>query len=167
MTDQQSPKDPEPQQANRQADLNITIGGNVGPGSALGQDASVRAENISGRDTHVVDHSVDNRQQAAPKTPEDLSKMLDELRGIIEKAHQAGELEADTASKVIENVQVAADMASQPQLPKKSLLRRLQDVADLLDAAAKAIEKAGGVATVVQEAIPMVALLLDLVNLVF
>ena len=93
--------------------------------------------------------------------------MLGELRAMLEKAQQAGELEDEAATTAIENVQAAADMASQPSPPKKSLLRRLQDVGQLLDAAAKAIESAGGVATVVQEAIPMVALLLDVVNLLF
>ena len=54
MTDQQTPKKPEERkQGNRQGNLSVNVGGNVGPGGAIGQDATVRAHIIAGRDGPV------------------------------------------------------------------------------------------------------------------
>jgi hypothetical protein len=156
MTDQKPPQKPERKPGN----LSISVGGNVGPGAVIGPNSSVRADKIAGRDI-ITTNEVTN------KTPEDFYRILEELRRLIEVARQEGELDEAVAKVALEHVQSATDLAKQKPPPKRPLLRKLQDLSDLLDGAADTIESAGGAARVIVKAVPIAALLLKLASYLF
>jgi hypothetical protein len=138
----------------------ISIGGNVGPGAVIGPGSWVKADNIAGRD-------IDSKNELANKTREDFSGMLGELRELIVQAHDKGELDKAAADKALQSIDSATQMASEKKPLKKPLLRKLEDISDLLDGAADTIDSAGGVARVLLKAIPVAALLLKLASYLF
>ena len=139
--------------------FNITIGKDVGPGAVVGS-GSVKASNIAGGD--IVTSS-----EVVGKTREDFHSMLGELQKLIEQAQQADELDEKAAKTALDNVQAAADLVKKKLPPKRRLLRKLEDVADILDGAAETIDAAGGVARVVLKAMPVAALLLKLASYLY
>lgn len=140
---------------------NISIGGNVGPGSAIGPNASVKALNIAGRDLST------NSEEINTKTVEDFQGMLGDLRKLIEEAQKAGEIDDAAAKTALENVETAEKLAREDPPPKKKLLRKLQEVAELIDGAREALEATGVVAHVILKAAPITALLLKIANILF
>lgn len=155
MTDKKSPEE------NEQKNWSINIGGNVGPGAAIGSNATVQAKgHIAGRD--ITANSETNGQ-----TPEDFVKILGELRKLIEMAQQEGELEKAAAKIALEGIDAATEMAAQEPPPKRPIIRKLEDLSELLDGAADTFKAAGGAARVIGRAVPVAALLLKLASYVF
>lgn len=155
MTDNKPPEKPE------QENWRINIGGNVGPGSAVGSNASVQANG------HIAGRDITANSEAKGQTPEEFIEILGELRKLIEAAQQEGELEKTVAKVALENVDAAADLATQKPPPRRPIIRKLEDLSELLDGAAETFQAAGGAARVIGRAVPVAALLLKLASYLF
>jgi len=155
MTDNKPPEKPE------QESWRIDIGGNVGPGAAIGSNASVQANG------HIAGRDITANSETEGQSPQEFIEILGELRKLIEVAQQEGELEKAVAKAALENVDAAADLATQKPPPKRPILRKLEDLSDLLDGAAETIESAGGAARMITRAVPIAAMLLKLASYLF
>ncbi len=133
----------------------IVITGNIGPGAVIGS-GSVQADYIAGNDL-IINGTV-------AETPERFSDLLTDLRSIVAQAKEAGELGEQVAQQIIDNIDEAAEIVkTNPEKPPKSaLVKRLESVADMLDAAVDVINVDGGVAKILLKAAPIAALLVKI-----
>ncbi len=139
----------------------ITIGGNVGPASAIGR-GTVRVDQFAGRD--LIIHNGLPREEAEAQFSEEIAK----LRSLIVKAFKAGELSERTARKALSHLEETTKLITQDDRPPKiEIVRRLQRIADVLEAAAEFMEEKGGVAKVLLQALPVAALLVRLAMQLF
>lgn len=145
----------------------ITIGGNVGPGAAVGSGSSVQARTIAGRDV-ILNGGADADIPAEPEAARvRFTELLAELRQLIAKAREQGEIDGTVAEDVIQTLEQTAKMAEKAdQPPPKSLIqRKLTYVLDLIDQAAEALD--GGVVGILVRAVPVAALLVRLAGHIF
>ncbi len=134
----------------------ISIGGNVGPASNVGR-GSVHIDQFAGHD--LIIHNGLPREEAEVQFTEEMTR----LRSLIVKAFKAGELSERTARKALGHLEETAKLIAQEEKPPKiEIVRRLQYVADVLDAAVDFLGASGGVAKVLLQAIPVAALLIRL-----
>ena len=143
-----------------QQPFNISIGGNVGPGSVVGQ-GSIVADIIAGRDVSLTRGDVEGMSS------EDFQGMLDQLQKLIELAQKEGELDKTVAKQALDDVKAAAELAKESPPPKRRVLHKLEDVSEILDGASDTIEAAGGVARVLTRTMPFAALLIKLASYLF
>lgn len=160
MTDNKPENKPQPAP---DKSIRISVGGNVGPGTILGT-GSIAGKYIAGRDNNIT---ITGAEEVIGKTKQDFSGLLVELRKMVQKAQEIGELSAEAAQEAIEHLDSAAEIATQEKPSKRGLMRKLGDVSDILDAASDTIESAGGAARVLLHAMPVTALLLNLVSYLF
>jgi hypothetical protein len=110
-------------ESERPASQNIKIGGDVGPGSAIGAGASVQADNIAGRDLYVG---------AQTEQPQDV---FVHIYQVIEKTTFADEKTAKTVNDAVEVIQTEnekGDQANETSL-KFSLNMLAQMAPDIWD----------------------------------
>jgi hypothetical protein len=126
----------------------IVITGNVGPG--------VQADYIAGRDLIV------NGEMA--EAPARFGDLLADLRAIVTQAKEAGELGEQVAKQILDNIDEATEIVkSNPEKPPKGpLIKRLESIADMLDAAVDVISVDGGIAKILLKAMPIAALLVKI-----
>lgn len=138
----------------------IVIYGDVGPGANVGR-GSARSDYNAGRDLII--------NGVVAETPDQFADLLAELHGLIQEAQQAGELDEPTAQDVLSSLESATDMIRQETKPVKSkLIKKLQYVADVIDAAVDVFDtQAGGVAKFLLRALPFAALLVKLASRIF
>jgi hypothetical protein len=133
----------------------IVITGNVGPGASIGR-GSVQADYIAGRDLIV------NGEMA--EAPARFGDLLADLRAIVTQAKEAGELGEQVAKQILDNIDEATEIVkSNPEKPPKGpLIKRLESIADMLDAAVDVISVDGGIAKILLKAMPIAALLVKI-----
>lgn len=137
---------------------NITVNGNV-TGGVVGR-GSVYSENIAGDDVNIGARTAD--------APREFAEMMVELKKIIVEARDAGELNERTAEKALNNlVEAAAIVKKEEKPPKNEVVRRLQYVADVIDAAVDMITDAGGAAGILLKALPVANLLIKTAGRIF
>lgn len=133
----------------------------VGAGASIGS-GSVSAENIAGHDLTISNGA--QRREEETRFAEEMGH----LRGLIVKAYKAGELSEATARKALANLEETGKLIAQERKPPRiEIVRRLQYIADILDAAADFLSSSGGVAKVVLQALPVAALLIKLASRLF
>lgn len=132
----------------------IVIHGNVGPGANVGK-GSVRADQIAGHDL-IVNGVLANGQNQ-------FGDLLTELRNLLVEAKEAGELDDQMAQEAISNVEAAVELVTGEKTPAKpTLIKKLETVVDLIDAAVDTFGAEGGVAKILLRALPIAALLVKL-----
>ena len=148
--------DPNPEAPKREmGGDHIVITGNVGPGAVIGS-GSVQADYFAGRDLIV------NGVKA--ESPDRFNDLLSDLRTIVTQAKEAGELGEQVAQQILDNIDEATEIVeTNPEKPPKGpLVKRLESVADMLDAAVDVINVDGGVAKILLKAMPIAALLVKI-----
>jgi hypothetical protein len=136
----------------------INIGGNVLPGAVVGSGSSQIGILINGG------LNIGSGQEI---TREHFVEMLKELRSLVARAEQAGELEPGQARQALKNLEEAVDMATHDKPPKTRLLAKLTVIADLLDAAASTADLARGALQWLVKAVPVAAILVELAQRLF
>lgn len=105
---------------------------------------------------------------SAPEKTQEFTDMLADLKRLILEAQEAGELNEKTAQKAMTSLTEAnAFIHKEGKPPKAQIIRRLQYVADVLDAAVDMISASGGVAEILARALPVAALLIKVAGRVF
>jgi hypothetical protein len=135
----------------------INIGGNVFPGAVVGSGSSQIGILINGV-------NIGSGQEV---TREHFVEMLKQLRSLVARAEQAGELEPRAARQTLKNLEEAVDMATRDKPPKTRLLAKLTVIADLLDAAASTADLARGAFQWLIKAVPIAAILVELAQRLF
>lgn len=149
------------------ADMHISIGGNVGPGAVIGR-GTVQADNIAGRDI-IAGHDLTTSGDGdiSGMTTDDFRSILAEVRKMIVRAQEEGELPEEVAQVALQDIDEATQLAEEKPPRKTHIARKLDDVSEILDGATETIEAAGGVARVVGKTLPFVALLVKLASYIF
>ncbi|NDJ54986.1 MAG: hypothetical protein GYB68_18085 [Chloroflexi bacterium] len=130
----------------------VRAGGVVGSGSVTGQ-------NFGETITIHQDSGGDGGDPAV-----EFTNLLSELRELISRAKEAGELTPDVAEQIIDNLGAAEKIAKQADdRPKGAVAKRLETVADMIDAAVDTFAgQSGQMARMLLSALPVVALLVKL-----
>jgi hypothetical protein len=129
-------------------------------GSALGEEARVEADQIA-KTIVISDH-------AASATPEEFIQQLEALLILVGRAVRAKEIPSNRdADDVVQALQRVLEMAQEQNPPKNRIVRRLEDVGDVLSATAGAAQAAGKIGAAVIKAVPIIAGLIQLAQIVF
>ncbi len=139
-------------------DYNV-VGGSV-TGGVVGR-GSARVGYIAGNDINL------GRSTPAEQARE-FSELMVKLKDLIVEAHKSGELSEPIARKALTNLSEAAQMVTKgPKPSKRQVVRRLEYVADVLDMAVDLFTANGGIARVLLQASPVVALLIKIASRLF
>ena len=139
----------------------IIIQGNVGAGANVGS-GRVFADYIAQGDMTI--------QQGGAKngTPEQFVELIGDLRVMLEEAKQKGELDPLLAGQAIKNLDaVAEEVAREPKPPKPDLIKRLEAVAQVIDAAVDMLTQDGSVGSILLKALPVAVMLVRLATHLF
>lgn len=136
----------------------ITVHGNVSS-SVVGR-GSIVAENIAAGDMTIG-------APGAPM-PREFADLVSELEQIIVEARDAGEMPKPVAEKALSNLSEAVAIIKQEEKPPRNeIMRRLQYVADVLDAVVDMVTEAGGAAGILLKALPVINLLIKTAGRIF
>lgn len=98
---------------------------------------------------------------AAPSSPAELAELVTSLTDLITEAKDAGELPDTVAAKAISSLVETTELIKKDEKPPKGqVMRRLQYVADVLEAAVDMFADGDGVASILLRALPIVNLLI-------
>ena len=137
----------------------IHITGSVGPGASIGR-GSVTAHNIAGGNITTNGKLQEERAE--------FTRLILELKDLVLEAHNTGELNDNATQKVVKSLFEAAEMATKESKPAKSkIMRKLEYVADVLDAAVDFLGSRGGAAKILVKAMPVAALLIKVAGRIF
>ena len=140
----------------------IVIQGSVGPGANIG-GGSVTADHIAGGDI-----TIHNGGGVAAGSPQQFVEMLADLRTLLEQAREKGELDPLLAGQAIKNLDTAQELVSKDQKPPKpELLKRLEAVAQMIDAAVDMLTQDGSVGSILLKALPVAVMLVKLATHIF
>jgi hypothetical protein len=132
----------------------INIGGDVGMLANVGS-GSVYTDQVAGRDLIINGVLADSTTGFAD--------LLVDLKDLILKAKEAGELGDTVAQQAVATLEEAAELITKEKKPpKQQLVKKLEFVADLLDAATDLIGASGGVSKILMQAAPIAAFLVKL-----
>lgn len=141
-------------------DYNVVYG-SVGPAVVVGR-GTVRAEHIAGNDINSLN------DKAPPEQAKQFAELMVKLKDLIVEAHRSGELPEKVARKTLKSLAETAEIVSKEHKPPKTqIVRRLEYVADVLDMAVDLFSANGGVAKVLLQAMPIVALLIKIASRIF
>ena len=139
----------------------ISISGDVGPGAAIGQRASVTAKNIAGGDINI------GAEAASAPTQEEFVQQLTELQKLLDKmlANQEITPPAETAIKK-ELAEVAAEVDS--EIPDKDkIVEGLNRTSKILDGVAGTAKAVGGAGAAALKALPILMSLTKIAKALF
>ena len=157
------PPTPEPRVGSPGASVggdHIIIQGNVGPGASVGS-GSVNADYIVQGDLTI------NNNGAVANTPERFAEMLGELHAMLEQAREKGELDPALAREALENVEAATTLIkTEKKPPKPELIKKLEAVAKMIDAAVEMLT-GDGVGSILVKALPIAVALIKLATHLF
>jgi hypothetical protein len=139
----------------------IEIHGNIGPGSAVGPSAHIEAQNIAGGDISIS-------TQPVQMTVDDFIKQINALEALLHQAKKTGELTLKDSGDATSQLAEVTQMVTREQQPSKSrIIRRFEDIQEILEGAGKAAESTGKVGKSLLKAIPVVAGLIKLAQTLF
>jgi hypothetical protein len=134
--------------------------GNVGPGANIGS-GTVTADQIAGNDIVINGMNVDNQGQK-------FADLLTDLKEMLIKAKEAGELPAEKAEEVIEELESARDLVEHEKKPsKETLIQKLQKVMEMIDDTLENVSESKSPAAILIKALPFAALLIKLAAQIF
>jgi len=119
-------------------------------GSTIG-GGTINAENIAAGDINI---------NADPKSKDEFNEQLQALKALLEQAVASGELKGDDGETAVSDLQDVLDEIDKATPRAGRIKRRLQDITEVVGAAAKA-------GTAVIKATPIIAALIKAVGLVF
>ena len=120
-------------------------------GSAI-KGGSINAENIAGRDVNIHVTQSESR--------DDFVKLLQELKALLQQAAANGELEQAEGETAVSDLQDVIDETDKPTPRANRIIRRLEDVADVVKAGVKT-------GTAVLAAKPIIQKLIQAVSTIF
>ncbi len=133
--------------------------GNVGPLVNIGR-GSITAHQMSGHDLIVNGGVIDNKNQFAD--------LLADLRDMIIKAKDLGELPEKMAHEVVDELETARKLVKEePKPPRETLIQKLQHVIDIIDNALESLDRSRSPAALLIKAVPFVAMLIRLASQIF
>lgn len=140
----------------------ITIQGNVGHGAVIGR-GSMSAHNIVGGDMTLNNSGVMAGDQAQ------FSDLLIELKELLVKAHQCGEMPEPQAKEAIQTLEkTVTEIKKEEKPPRPAIVTGLERVADMIEDAVDIFNSQGaGVAKTLIRALPIAALLVKLALRIF
>jgi|YNPNPStandDraft_1061719.scaffolds.fasta_scaffold84627_2 hypothetical protein len=137
----------------------INIGGDVGMLANIGS-GNVYTDQVAGRDLVVNGVLSDSATGFAD--------LLIDLKNLILKAKEAGELGDTLAQQAVATLEEAAELVTKEKKPpKQQLVKKLEFVADLLDAATDLMGASGGISKILMQAAPIAAFLVKLASRLF
>ena len=109
---------------------NIVVHGNIGPGAVVGS-GSVNGTNFAGNDLVI-------QQGGSTDEQTQFSDLLSELKELIVKARESGEIGMTAAQQVLTDIEQATDLVKKDKKPSKGrLVQKLSSVSSVLEAAAE------------------------------
>ncbi len=137
----------------------IVIYGNVGVGASVGR-GSVNAEQIAGNDLIVNGTMIDNQGQFAD--------LLENLKEMMIKAKEIGELPVQLAHDVIQEIDSAQDLVKdEKKPPKETLIKKLQNVVEMLDNVLETVSESRSPAAILIKAVPFAMTLIRIATQLF
>jgi hypothetical protein len=137
----------------------IIIYGNVGVGASVGR-GFVNAEQIAGNDLIVNGTMIDNQGQ--------FSDLLDQLKEMMTKAKELGELPEQIAHDVIQEIDSAQDLIKdEKKPPKETLIQKLQHIVDMIDNVLESANESRSPVAILIKALPFAAVLLRIASQLF
>lgn len=141
----------------------IVIQGSVGSGANVGS-GSVTADQIAGGDITIIN----NGGGKAANSPQQFVEMLGDLRTMLEQAKEEGELDPLLAGQAIKNLNSAEELITKDQKPPKpEILKRLEAVAQMIDAAVDMLTQDGSVGSILLKALPVAVALIKVASHLF
>lgn len=132
----------------------INIGGDVGMLANVGS-GSVYTDQVAGHDLVINGVLADSTTGFAD--------LLVDLKELIIKAKEAGELGDTVAQQAVATLEEAAELiVKEKKPPKQQIIKKLEFVADLLDAATDLMGASGGISKILVQATPIAAFLVKL-----
>ena len=110
-------------QSGHKGEVSITIGGNVGPASAIGKDNQVTANNVAGE-------SVIQGTSEAAIDRENFLKLIQQLQTKVSELEN--EFETDDAQEVEERLAKVAQLSTRDQPPVERMKRDLEIVYEIV-----------------------------------
>jgi hypothetical protein len=134
--------------------------GNVGPGANIGS-GTVTADQIAGNDIVINGMNIDNQG-------EKFANLLDDLKEMLVKAREAGEIPLEKAQEVIQELESARELVEQDKKPsKETLIQKLQRVMEVIDDVLENFGENKSPAAILIRALPFAALLIKLAAQIF
>jgi dihydroorotate dehydrogenase len=134
--------------------------GSVGPGANIGS-GSVTADQIAGNDIVINGMNIDNQGQK-------FADLLNDLKDMLLKAREAGEIPVEKAQEVIEQIESARELVEQEKKPsKETLIQKLQRVMEVIDDVLENVSESKSPAAILIKALPFAALLIKLAAQIF
>ncbi|HOA22632.1 MAG TPA: hypothetical protein PK801_03065 [Aggregatilineales bacterium] len=160
-----------------QPDTNLTDRdrNNEHTGSRVGGDQNIVYGNVTGgvvgrgtvNATNIAGGDVNNGAREAAM-PREFADLVSELEQLIVEARDAGEMPKPVAEKALSNLSEAvAIIKKEEKPPKNEIMRRLQYVADVIDAIVDMVTEAGGAAGILLKALPVINLLIKTAGRIF
>jgi hypothetical protein len=139
----------------------IVITGNVGAGANIGRGSS-QSTYIAGNDL-IINNGVVAEGQTQ------FTDLLSDLKEMILQAREKGELDDILAKQAVEQLDTAAEMVKkEKKTDKPVLIKKLEAVADMIEAAVEMFTAGdGGIATVLVKALPIAIMLVKLATRMF
>ncbi len=139
----------------------IVIQGNVGPGANVGS-GSLTADTIAGGDITITNGG------APANGHQQFAEMLADLRAMLEQAKEKGELDPLLAGQAIKNLDSAQELVTKDKKPPKSeIMKRLEAVAQMIDAAVDMLTQDGSVGSILIKALPVAVALIKIASHLF
>jgi hypothetical protein len=137
MDEQPNPNRNLSQTEDSQGNKSVTIGGdhivvhgNVGPGAVVG-GGTVNGTHFAGNDLVI-------QQGGSTDEQTQFSDLLSELKELIVKARESGEIGVTAAQQVLTDIEQATDLVKKDKKPSKGrLVQKLSSVSSVLEAAAE------------------------------
>jgi hypothetical protein len=168
MDEQPNPNRNLPQTEDSKDNKSVTIGGdhnvvhgNVGPGAVVGR-GTVHGTHFAGHDLII--------QQGSSSTDEEtqFSDLLVELKELIVKARESGEIGVTAAQQVISDIEQASDLVKKDKKPPKGrLVQKLSSVSSVLEAAVEVVVPDESKAEFLLRAVSIAAVLIRLAMRLF
>jgi hypothetical protein len=164
MTDQPNPNPDaskrETPPAPASGGTSYVVYGNVGPGANIGS-GTVTADQIAGNDIVINGMNIDNQG-------EKFADLLNDLKEMLLKAKEAGEIPVEKAQEVINEIESARDLIEQEKKPsKETLIQKLQKVMEVIDDVLENFNENKSPAAILIRALPFAALLIKLAAQIF
>lgn len=138
----------------------IVISGSVGPAAVVGR-GTLQANHIAGGDLTVNGTTITEGERQ-------FADLLAELKELLIRARESGELSDSIAEQAISNLDSAAELVEKEKKPPKSkLLEKLSTAADVLEKAIDVLTPDQGPAKYLLQALPILAMLIQLATRLF
>jgi len=134
---------------------NVSAGGNVGGGS-------VKANYIAGGDMVI------NNGTVGANSGEQFAELLAQLKDMLTQANDKGEMDDLTAKQAITQLESAEKLIKEEKKPPKpEIVKKLEAVADVINAAIDTLTQDGSVAMILLKALPIAVMLVKLASKLF